>query len=306
MKSYIDLIKTVVDNGGWKSNRTGIDTLAYPCAHFRHDMKDGFPLLTTKKMPLSVVAVEVEGYIKGITSKKWYQDRGCHIWDQWANPKKVKARYDEVNGQAASDEVMGLMSWEPTMQELALMEDDLGPLYGYQGRHFGQVYDENCDGVIVQCDQLKTIVATLKSNPTDRRMVCSYWCPYQLDQMALPPCIVLWNINVGADGRVNLSWHQRSADLALGVPFDIAHHALLLEILAKTCGRKAGILSAQFHDLHIYKNHLEDLVEQGRREPRPLPDVEILKDDIFEWTYRDFELNNYQYWPRIKFGEVAV
>ena len=212
MKLYLDIVKTVLEKGERKDDRTGTGTLATAGAIFEHDMKNGFPLLTTKKVPFKLVTTELEFFLKGITDKKWLQDRNNHIWDEWCSPLKVKYGHDEETKKKMAD------------------ERDLGPIYGFQWRHFNGQYknfDTNYDGQGV--DQLKKLVETLKSNPTDRRMIICAWNPSMLDQMALPPCHFLFQVNV-INGRLNLLWSQRSVDVMLGLPFNIASYALLLHL----------------------------------------------------------------------------
>lgn len=306
MKQYLDIVQHVLENGQKKGNRTGIETLTCPNVVFSYEMSDGFPLLTTKKMPLRTIAVELEGFIKGVTSKKWFQDRNCHIWDEWANPISTM----EI---CAADSV----DWDnkELFKQEQLKNDDLGPIYGSQWRKFNQVYDEYDSGCIGRYDQLQTIVDTLKTNPDDRRMVCSAWNPVQISRMALPPCHYSWGL-VHIDGTLNLYWTQRSCDLMLGVPFNIVSYALLLLLLCKESGLKPGNLTGLLADCHIYKNHIWAAEEQVKRNTYPLPTVEIpdiiTLDDkteqpfsIFNWTHKNFTLNDYTYWPTIKM-DIAV
>ena len=274
MKSYLDIVQNVLDNGVWKENRTGLRTLTTFGEVFRHDMESGFPLLTTKKMAVKTLWVELEGFIKGITSKKWYQDNGCKIWNEWSNPSN-------------SD------------------DDDLGPIYGFQWRRFNQAYDENDEGCLTKHDQLQRIVTQLRNNPTDRRMVCSAWNPVQQHKMALPPCHVLWNVVVIQD-KLNLLWHQRSCDLMLGIPFNIASYATLLLLLAREAGLKPGILQGTLADCHIYDNQIDGAHEQLSRNPKDLPTVDIGHGFIFDWTSDDTTLVGYDPHPKINFGPVAV
>lgn len=312
--AYLNVAKKILTEGEWKNNRTGIRTKVVPFQHFQHNMADGFPLLTTKKMGLKNIAAELEFFIKGLTSKKWLQDRNCHIWDGWANPQKIQEITDKI-GQGVID---GLGVSKKDMQGA---EDDLGPVYGYQWRSFGEQYGEIVEKCILDTgyieypnglrsgfDQFASIVDKLKNNPDDRRMVCSAWNPNQLDHMALPPCHLLWNVVV-INGTLHLHWHQRSCDYFLGVPYNIASYALLMKLLCKESGLKEGILSGLLADCHIYENHMEQMEEQIGREPYEAPQVEILDRDgkfsIFDWQYTDFKLNNYNSHPAIK-GEVAI
>jgi thymidylate synthase len=307
----------------------GVTTLACPNICFSHNMRDGFPLLTTKKVAWKAVRVELEGFIRGITTKQWYKDRGCKIWNEWANPEVVRARLDDIDHQytMACEGALGCEPEEqpePLPDELELRklvqleEQDLGPIYGFQWRRFGQCYDENDNGwvdkeVANDADQLGRIVDTLLNNPMDRRMVCSAWNPLHISRMALPPCHWGWNVTVIGD-ELNLFWVQRSCDLMLGVPFNIASYALLLELLARTARLKPGNLSGMLVDCHIYENQIEAAKAQVQREPRELPWIRFTNNSgklskafhIFDWTYEDVELNDYNPHPKIDFGAVTV
>lgn len=225
---YFRVVNDILTNGRVKKNRTGIDTIGIFGTMIKFDMADGFPLLTTRKLPFKSTKVELEGFIKGITDKKWYQDRGCHYWDEWCNPQKVVYGHSNESKSAMKD------------------EPDLGKIYGYQWRNF------NSSGY----DQLKNVVNTLKTNPTDRRMIVSAWNPCELHEMALPPCHFWWMVGV-EDDKLNLVWGQRSVDTVCGLPANISSYALLLHLLAKETGRKEGILVGQLVDTHIYVNHFE-------------------------------------------------
>jgi len=292
---YLDLVSKILNEGVRKENRTGVDTIAIAGAMIEHDMSEGFPLLTTKKVAFKSVRVELEGFIKGIRSKKWFQDRGCTIWDEWCNPKKV-AYGNDVESKAKMK-----------------AEDDLGLIYGVQWRDF-KTPDAHLiktpgayliSGPLRGVDQLKKIVDTLKKNPNDRRMICSAWNPTALDQMALPPCHLLWQVTV-IDGKLNLAWYQRSVDVPLGLPFNIASYATLLHLLAKEAGLKEGRLIGFLMDTHIYVNQIDALKEQLNRTPYALPQVSTEKfTSIFDWEYSDTQLTEYQSHPSIKF-EIAV
>ncbi len=288
MKAYLDIIQKIIDQGTLKHNRTGVDTIAIAGAMFEHDMKDGFPLLTTKSVPFRLVASELEFFIKGITDKEWLKEKNNHIWDEWCTPKKVSYGTDEE-----------------TKMKMA-QERDLGPVYGYQWRHFGSKYisfDKPPEGIGV--DQLKNVVEKLKSNPDDRRMIVSAWNPLDVPAMALPACHYGFQVTV-INGRLNLLWNQRSVDSALGLPFNIASYGLLLHLLAKESGLKEGKLVGFLADTHIYVNHIDGLKEQLKRDPYDLPKIET-KDfkSIFDWKYTDTEVKDYKYHPKISFV-VAV
>ena len=254
-------------------------------------------------MPKKTIAVELEGFIGGIADKKWYQERGCKIWDQWANPKVVDVIEDamEVAGEGGFDR-----------KDCQRDVTDLGPIYGYQWRRFNWPYSNSnpiSEKIMpneYEYDQLNTIVKTLHNNPNDRRMVCSAWNPLQIKQMALPPCHHTWELT-HIDGILNLHWDQRSCDLMLGVPFNIASYAMLLDLLAKEGGLIAGNLSGMLCDCHIYENQLDAAREQVTRIPLPLPQFNITNfTSIFDWTHQDFELEDYNNLGKINFGEVAV
>lgn len=278
MLSYLKMVEEVLNHGEWKENRTGIRTKTIFGGVFRHDMSKGFPLLTTKKMAFKTMCVELEGFIGGITDKIWYQDRGCKIWNEWSNP---------TNDDGC----------------------DLGPIYGYQWRRFNQeyVYPVNSRRqplMEMPIDQLAGVVKTLEDNPNDRRMVVSSWNPLQINQMALPPCH--WGFGlVHINGTLNLSWHQRSCDLFLGVPFNISSYGLLLELLCAGSGLKPGVLLGVLDDLHIYENQISVAEEQLEREPKRLPTIKLPEGTIFNWTHKDIELCNYECHPPLKV-EVAV
>ena len=282
MDSYLSALKMVREHGHPKENRTGVTALTVPHLMVQHSFTKGFPLLTTKKMPIKIVATELLGFLNGITNKKWYQDRGCHIWDEWSNP---------------------------TSED----QNDLGPIYGYQWRRFCQTYDRRnwpppSTGFKLHAqpgsgaDQLGRIIHTLKTNPYDRRMVCSAWSPLQLDQMALPPCHLVWHVTVIGE-QLNLCWFQRSCDMFLGVPFNIASYAMLMLALCRETGFVPGILTGFLSDAHIYENHITQVDIQLRRKPKDLPNFAFLDwNGILNWKP---EILDYNCYNALK-GEVAV
>jgi len=290
MQVYLDIVKKILEQGERKDNRTGVDTIAIAGAMFEHDMSKGFPLLTTKKMPFKVIASELEFFIKGITDKKWLQDRNNHIWDEWAYPKKAPYGHDEASKKRMAD------------------ERDLGPIYGFQWRHFNAPYysyETNYTGQGV--DQLKKVIETLKNNPGDRRMIVAAWNPLALHDMALPPCHYAFQVTV-IKGKLNLLWNQRSVDTMLGLPFNIASYAILLHLLAKETGLQEGKLVGFLADTHIYENHLEGAKEQISRDPNLYPLPKIVTENftsIFDWQYTDTKIENYQSHLPIKF-DIAV
>jgi len=324
MKQYLDIVSNVLQNGKWKGNRTGIRTKMTFCEIFRHNMADGFPLLTTKKVAVRAMAVELEGFIKGITNKEWYQHRGCNIWNEWCNLEAAKEfynrNYEEPYRQERSKSIQNsyldindsfLPSFESVRKPIQKSVNDLGPIYGYQWRNFNKTYinsqNEDDGDWNSYTDQLKTVIETLKTNPDDRRMVVSAWNPNQMHLMALPPCHYAFTL-VHCDGVLNLCWKQRSCDLMLGVPFNIASYAMLLELLCKETGMIAGELVGVLEDCHIYENHIDGAKLQLQRKPHSLPKLKLLGKpfDIFNWTHKDFELIDYNPHEKIDFGGVAV
>lgn len=290
MNSYHNIVQKILTSGTRRPNRTGTDALTVAGYMFEHDMAIGFPLLTTKKVPFRLIASELEFFIKGITDKQWLQERNNHIWDEWAYPKKAPYGHSIE------------------AKERMLNERDLGPIYGFQWRHFGAEYDSyQTDYSTKGYDQLKELVKTLKTNPYDRRMILSAWNPPFLDQMALPPCHYAFQLVV-IDGALNLLWNQRSVDVMLGLPFNIASYALLLHLLAQESGLKEGKLIGFLADVHIYVNHIEGAHEQLSRNPNEYALPSVITEpftSIFEWTAHSTQLLNYVSYPTIKF-QIAV
>lgn len=325
MKQYLDIVEQVLTQGKWKFPTRlvngklepvdgGVRTLTCPNVVFSHDMREGFPLLTTKKMAHKAIRIELEGFIKGITDKRWYQERGCKIWNEWSNRKTIEDSLEDAGDMFPREAF--LPNGEPDYKYLQRECTDLGPIYGYQWRKFdedyGPAYTDECYNGIPRgqgTDQLKNIVDSLHNNPYDRRMVCSAWNPNQMNLMALPPCHWGWNVCVIED-EINLFWVQRSCDLMYGVPFNIASYALLLVLLAKEGGFRPANLSGMLVDCHIYEKQIEAAKEQLTRVPKPLPTVSIPernnKFSIFDWEYDQFELHNYDPHPKLDFGEVVV
>lgn len=282
MKQYLDILERILNEGKIKHNRTGVDTLSISGSMIEFDMSTGkFPLLTTKKMGLKNICAELEMFIHGIADKTYLQERNCHIWDEWANPAKVPYGNDEETKAKMKSET------------------DLGKIYGYQWNNF------NDSGI----NQLKNVIETLKTNPTDRRMIVSAWNPQQLGEMALPPCHYCFQL-LSNDGYVDLLWNQRSSDFPLGVPYDLASYAMLLTLICKQVGMKPGKVIGFFADSHIYVNQIDMVKTQLERTPFESPSVEILNADdpnwtIWDWKYTDFELKNYNSHSALK-APVAV
>lgn len=274
MKQYHDLLKHVLENGHQKGDRTGTGTLSVFGYQMRFDLSEGFPMVTTKKLHLKSIVHELLWFLKGDTNIKYLQENGVRIWNEWA----------DANG-------------------------DLGPVYGHQWRNW------NDDDI----DQIKDLIATLKSNPNSRRMLVSAWNPSVLPdtsvsfeenvkngKAALPPCHAFFQFYV-ADGRLSCQLYQRSADIFLGVPFNIASYALFTLMIAQVCKLQPGDFIHTFGDAHIYNNHMDQVALQLSRELRPLPKMYLNPDvnNIFEFTFDDFKLSDYNPHPHIK-AVVAI
>jgi len=287
MKAYLNIVEHILGHGVRKQNRTGVDALTITGTMFEHDMADGFPLLTTKKVPFRLVASELEFFIRGITDKEWLRERNNHIWDEWCSPDKVPYGTD-----AESKSKM-------------MAERELGPIYGWQWRNFGAQYGSFAISPQGGVDQLKLLADTLKKDPDNRRMIVSAWNPCDLGRMALPPCHYSFQVTV-LNGRLNLLWNQRSVDVALGLPFNIASYACLLHLLAKESGLGEGKLIGFLGDTHIYVNHIDAIRGQLSRESRTLPSINTEAfTSIFDWHFNDSVIENYNPHPGIKF-EIAV
>jgi len=264
MKQYLDLLKTILDKGVKKQDRTGTGTISYFGYQMRFDLSEGFPLVTTKKVHLKSIIYELLWFLAGDTNVKYLQDNGVRIWNEWA----------DENG-------------------------DLGPVYGYQWRHW-----KTPEGK--EIDQIKNLISSIKNNPDSRRHIVSAWNPADVDSMALPPCHTMFQFYV-SEGKLSCQLYQRSGDSFLGVPFNIASYALLTKMVAQVCGLKPGVFVHTLGDAHIYLNHLDQVKLQLSREPYPLPEMEINPEvkDIFSFKYEDFKIKNYQYHPTIK-GVISV
>ena len=288
MKAYLDIIKRILEQGVEKEDRTGTGTIAIAGAMFEHDMQDGFPLLTTKSVPFRLVASELEFFIKGVSDKQWLIERDNHIWDEWCSPEIIPYAHDEET------------------KKKMMAERDLGPIYGWQWRHFGANYEGyDKDYTSKGVDQLKRIVDELKTKPHSRQMLVLAWNPMDKDKVIPPFCHYGFQVTV-LDGKLNLMWNQRSVDTALGLPFNIASYGLLLHLLAKETGFQEGKLVGFLGDTHIYINHVEGLKEQLLRKPIPLPKIKTENfTSNFDWKYTDSKVEDYEHHPRIKF-QIAV
>ncbi|MEO6029402.1 MAG: thymidylate synthase [Candidatus Binatia bacterium] len=290
MKAYLDIVRRILADGERKENRTGVDTIAIAGAMFEHDMAKGFPLLTTKKTPFRLVATELEFFVRGITDKRWLQERNNHIWDEWAHPQKAPYGHDDDAKRRMMDEA------------------DLGPVYGFQWRHFGAPYVDHATDYTGQgVDQLRRVVDTLASDPNDRRMIVNAWNPLQLGEQGLPPCHFVFQVTV-INGRLNLLWNQRSVDVPLGLPFNIASYGLLLHLLAKQAGFAEGRLIGFLADTHIYVNQIDGIREQLTRDPERYHLPRLVTEpftSIWDWTADDSRIEGYESYPKIDFP-IAV
>lgn len=279
-QAYLDLIRYVKDFGTQKGDRTGTGTRSVFGAQMRFDLADGFPLLTTKKIHTKSVIHELLWFLKGDTHVKYLQDNGVRIWNEWATAEQT-ARFGRQAG-------------------------DLGAIYGHQWRNFGASQDENGNYHDDGIDQIAQVVEQIKTNPNSRRLIVTGWNPKEADQVALPPCHTLFQFFV-ADGKLSCQLYQRSADLFLGVPFNIASYALLTHMVAQVCDLAVGEFVWTGGDCHLYNNHLEQVEEQLSRTPYALPTLALNPDikDIFAFGFDDIAIQNYQCHPTIK-GEVAV
>ncbi len=259
MKAYLEQIRHVLDHGDERDDRTGTGTISVFGMQTRYDLREGFPLLTTKKVLFKAVVYELLWFLRGSTNINDDLTQHTPIWDAWA----------DENGE-------------------------LGPIYGYQWRNW------NGQGL----DQIQKAIDQIKNNPNSRRIIVSAWNPSDVDKMALPPCHTMFQFYV-AGGRLDCQLYQRSADLALGVPFNIASYALLTQMIAHECGLTPGFFVHTIGDAHIYKNHIDGLRKQLQREPKAPPTVRIADKKLDELRFEDIELVDYEHHPFIKF-EVAV
>jgi thymidylate synthase len=264
MQQYLDLMRHVLEHGHRKSDRTGTGTLSVFGYQMRFDLRQGFPLLTTKKLHLRSIIHELLWFLRGDTNIKYLHDNGVTIWDEWA----------DENG-------------------------DLGPIYGYQWRSW-----PTADGRHI--DQISEVIREIRSNPDSRRLIVSSWNVGELPKMKLPPCHVLFQFYV-AEGSLSCQLYQRSADIFLGVPFNIASYALLTMMVAQVCDLQPAEFIHTLGDAHLYLNHLQQAREQLSRTPRPLPRMRLnpAVKDIFAFRYEDFTLEGYDPHPAIK-APVAV
>ena len=267
-RQYLNLLADILENGVQRGDRTGTGTLGVFGRQMRFDLAKGFPLLTTKKLHRKSIVLELLWFLRGDTNVRWLQERGVSIWDEWADA-----------------------------------EGELGPVYGKQWRSWAAP-----DGRVI--DQIAGVVESLKANPNSRRHIVSAWNPAEVEDMALPPCHCLFQFFVAPDetgkGRLSCQLYQRSADVFLGVPFNIASYALLTLMMAKVTGYEPGEFVHTLGDAHLYLNHLDQAREQLAREPYPLPTLTLAdKRDLFAFEYEDFQLAGYRAHAKIE-APIAV
>ena len=288
MKQYLDLCKIILEYGTKKEDRTGTGTISYFGYQMRFDLSKGFPLVTTKKVHLKSIIHELLWFISGSTNIKYLVDNDVKIWNDW--PYDIYKKSNEFKGETIEEFAEKIKQSD----EFAKQWGNLGPVYGKQWRNFGGV------------DQLADLINQIKTNPTSRRLIISAWNVPEIKDMALPPCHCFMQFYVN-DGKLSCQLYQRSADVFLGVPFNIASYALFTMMIAQVTGLKPGVFVHTLGDAHIYLNHIDQINLQLSREPRELPTMKINPNvkSIFDFKYEDFELENYNPHGRIK-GKVAV
>lgn len=285
MQQFHQLLKLVLEQGKFKGDRTGTGTYSVFGAQTRYDLNAGFPAVTTKKLHLKSIIYELLWFLSGRTDVAWLQERKVTIWDEWAT-EAACAKFGRKTG-------------------------DLGPVYGHQWRNFGATPETDGAGQFAWykndgVDQVKWLLDEIKKNPNSRRLIITGWNPKEQGQVALPPCHTLFQFFVQED-KLSCQLYQRSADLFLGVPFNIASYSLLTMMVAQVCGLKLGDFVHTFGDLHLYSNHLEQAKLQLSRECKPLPTMKLNPKvtDLFNFQYEDFELVGYDPHPGIK-APIAV
>ncbi len=296
---YLELLKNIMDHGTYKDDRTGPGTYSVFGRQIRFDLSKGFPLLTTKKVFLRGIIHELLWFLKGEQNIKYLVDNNVHIWDDWPYKFYKQIQEKDHNPALAKEEFIQHIK---DSEEFAQKWGNLGPVYGVQWRHWTK-----SDGSEV--DQISHLVDQINTNSTSRRLIVSAWNAGDIEEMAkagLPPCHTLFQFYV-LDGKLSCQLYQRSADMFLGVPFNIASYALLTLMIAHVTNLQPGDFVHTFGDAHIYKNHMDQVKEQLSRTPRPLPTIEINPQikDIFSFTFEDIVLKDYNPYPSIK-APVAV
>jgi thymidylate synthase len=289
MKQYLQMCKDIMERGEVKEDRTGVGTKGIFGYQARYNLEEGFPLLTTKRVYLRAIIHELLWFISGDTNIKYLVDNNVRIWNEW--PYEIFKKSEEYQGETM-EEFVGKIK---ESDEFAKKHGNLGPVYGKQWRDFFGV------------DQVLSVIDQIKNNPNSRRIIISAWNPKELPDMALPPCHAFMQFYVSNDGKLSLQLYQRSADVFLGVPFNIASYSLLLMMVAQVTGLKPYEFIHTTGDTHIYLNHFDQINLQLSRDPRKLPTMKINPNvkSIFDFKFEDFELVDYNPHPAIK-GVVAV
>ncbi len=312
-KAYHDLCKRVLEEGENKDDRTGTGTISIFGHQMRFDLSEGFPLLTTKKVSFKLIATELLWFIKGDTNIRYLLQYKNNIWNEWAFKKWIES--NDYDGPDMTD--FGRRSLvddefnEQYKAQLAIFkdkilnDDDFMIKYGDLGNVYGKQWRDWKDQDGKRFDQLKTLIENIKQNPNSRRHIISAWNPSEIDTMALPPCHTLFQFYV-KDGKLSCQLYQRSADIFLGVPFNIASYSLLTHLIAKECGLEVGEFVHTFGDAHIYKNHIDAINEQLSRDSYDAPKLNINTDkSLFDIEYEDLEIDGYESHPSIK-APIAV
>ncbi|OPZ79237.1 MAG: Thymidylate synthase [Alphaproteobacteria bacterium ADurb.Bin438] len=289
---YKKIIKDILDNGLPKQN-----TISVTGTMIKHNMADGFPIITSKFVPIKTVATELEFFIKGLNKKNWLKERKCNIWNGWCNPKKVPIKLRKNSDK---------------LKEFQAKENDLGEIYGYQWNNFDKPLNKlkyHFRRLFLRdkfINQIDYVLSELKNNPSSRRLMVSAWNPNRIEHMALPPCTFAWQASVRGD-FIDLVWYQRSCDVFLGLPFDIASHGVLLQLLANESGYKVGTLTGFLADTHIYNNHLDQAKQLIELPSYPLPTLKIEEgfDKVRTFEASKISVENYQHGPKIS-AEVSV
>ncbi len=306
-EQYLDLLQKLLDEGNEKTDRTGTGTKSFLGYQMRFNLEDGFPLLTTKKVPIKAIIHELLWFMRGDTNLKYLADNNVHIWDEWpykAYLKKNNLPIPEINGEEWKTGMAEFVEKIKSDETFAKENGNLGPIYGYQWRSWPTPNGGHID-------QLAQVIETIKKNPDDRRMIVSAWNVGQIEEMkiaGLPPCHCFFQFYV-ADGKLSCQLYQRSCDTFLGVPFNIASYSIFTMIMAQICGLKPGEFVWTGGDVHLYKNHIEQAKLQltRRSDIRPLPKMKInpAKNKIEDFTIEDFELVDYNPHEAIK-APIAV
>ncbi len=305
MRQYLDLLQDIREHGTKKTDRTGTGTLNRFGAQLRFDLRNGFPAITTKKLFFKGIIHELLWFLQGSTNIEYLVKHGVMIWNQWpykAYLQSTGQRVPDVNSLEWNEGMQRFVERVKTDPEFAAHHGELGPVYGHQWRSWPAPHGQHID-------QIEKLIDQIKRSPDSRRLIVSAWNVADLDEMArsgLPPCHCLFQFDV-TDGRLSCQLYQRSADMFLGVPFNIASYALLLMMIAQVTGLEPGEFVHTFGSAHIYLNHLDQVHEQLTRQPRPLPTMRVNRDvkSILDFTFEDFELVDYDPHPAIK-APIAV